>query len=178
MIYLLFVMILSLSVNHYSQPKSVHFKKLIEYLPSSELKGFIKSKPTGNTQSVMNISSSEAEATFNEQSGSETETSKSITVKIVDATFNPYLEMQFTMLGENFESETESGYEKFTRINGKFPGKITVNSGDFRYCVIEFSVASKYLVSLRGDGFDDIKLLNDIIKTMDLEGLSKLKAEN
>lgn len=160
-----------------AQPKSVHFKKLMEFLPSAELKGFTKSKPTGSTQTVMNISSSEAEVDFNEPSTDETGAGKSISVKIVDATFNPYIEMQYTMLGDNYTSETESGYEKFTRINGKYPGKITVNSGDFKYCVLEFSVASKYLVTLRGDGFDDIKFLNDIISSMDLEGLSKLKAE-
>jgi len=164
----------------FAQPKSVHFKKIIEYLPSAEIKGFEKSKPTGSTQTVMNITSSEAQVNYTEKLPENTETEstpKSISVKVVDATFNPYVEMQFTMLGENYESESESGYEKFTKINSKYPGKITVYSGDYKYCVIEFSVASRFLVNIRGEGFDDLKLLNDIISVMNLDGLSKLKPE-
>ncbi len=163
-----------------AQQKSVHFKKIMEYLPASEIKGFERLKPTGSTQTVMNITSSEAQVTYSEKLPENSEFSgsaKAISVKIVDATYNPYVEMQFTLLGENYESESQSGYEKFTRVNGKYPGKITVFSEEYKYCVIEFSVASRYLVTVRGEGFDDVKFLNDVIAATNLEGLSKLKPE-
>jgi len=60
----LFLAFLILAPAAQSQTKVVHFKKLQEYLPSMEMKGFERKKPTGQTQTAMGMTSSEAKVRY------------------------------------------------------------------------------------------------------------------
>lgn len=171
----LFFSLLLFSFFVHAQNPVINFKKLQTFLPDVQLTSFTRSKPEGMTQTAMGISTSEASVVYNSEKPDPAGNTISVEVTISDNIFNPYVVMQFTMLGENYESESEDGYEKFTKIAGKYPGKISVTSTEFKSCQLDFAVGSRILVSLRCNGSDDIALLNKLVDSMKLEELAVLQ---
>src|SRR4030067_3684383 len=67
--------------------KPVSFKKLQEFLPKSDLSGFNRLKPGGETSSAMGMSTSEAHVTYEKGGG---DNSITIEVKINDVAGVPF----------------------------------------------------------------------------------------
>jgi hypothetical protein len=150
--------------------KTVSFKKLQEFLPKVELAGYSKGKPGGETSSAMGMSTSEAHVAY-EKDGDAT-----IEVKITDIAGVPFAQMGASMMGmTEFETETETGYEKSVKVQG-FPGTEKVdNTEDNKSCEIMLVVGGRFQVELRGTGTSDAALLHKLLDDMKLGDLSKLQ---
>lgn len=172
---LIFVFLLLISPSLFSQNQVINFKKLQEFLPSGEVAGFKREKPTGSTQNTMGIGVSEASVVYNQINVPQDSEAVSFEIKIVDAVFNPYVVMQFTMLGENYSSESESGYEKFTKIAEKYPGKISVTTEGYKSCQYDFAVGNRILINLRCNGTINLAQLDSFIASMKLDALAEVK---
>lgn len=174
LILILIISIISLN----GQTKVVHFKKLQEFLPASIGQEYKRSKPTGNTQSMMGVTTSVAEVTFSKSIENQSEESLiEFEISITDVSFTPFMLMAFTML-QDYESETESGYEKGITINNKFKGKLEVSSGEENKSVnLQLAVGERFLISASLNGSDDRNLVHRIISEMKLNELSELKAD-
>lgn len=165
-----------------AQTKVVHFKKLQAFLPTIEVNDMVREKPTGTTQTALGISTSDAGVEYRVKMDERTGEYLggiyyAVAVRISDAAFNPYAILQFSMLQQNYESETDDGYEKYISVKNTYPGKLTITSGDYKSVEISFGVGNRYLVNCKLDGLDDIAKLNRFIDAMDLEGLSRLLPE-
>ena len=160
------------------QTKVVSFKKLQEFLPTKELKGFERKKPTGQTQSAMGMTTSEAKVRFvqpqkeNEQENSESTQQQSIEISISDMAGVPYGQMTAMAYAQDFENETEDGYEKSIVIKG-YRGKESSRTGDSRNCSLEFLVGNRFVVKMQGDGFSEAAVLHQLAESMDLAKLEK-----
>jgi hypothetical protein len=179
---LVFLLMLACSFNVLSaQAKAVHFKKLQEFLPTAEIKGFERKKPTGQTQSAMGMTTSEATVRYVEPAkenqddmAEETmEPTKTIEVSISDISGIPFAAMTAMVYQQDFENETEDGYEKSTVIKTNYRGKETVSTGDYKRCEIEFMVANRFVVKLKAENTDDVKLLYTLIDGIDVAKLEK-----
>lgn len=159
----------------FSQNQVINFKKLQEFLPTITINDFQREKPIGSTQNAMGIGVSDASVVYQQISSSPDGHTVSYEIKISDAVFNPYVVMQFTMLGENYSSESESGYEKFTKIAGKYPGKISVTTEGYPSCQYDFAVGNRILISLRCNGAVNLEQLDSFIASMKLDSLAELK---
>ncbi len=159
-----------------SQTKVVHFKKLQEFLPTGEVKGFERKKPTGQTQSAMGMTTSEAKVRYVTKPASENEENyveQSIEITLSDMAGIPYAGMAMMQYQQDFENETEDGYEKSATIKG-YKGKESARTGDSKSCEIEFMLGSRYLYKLSADGFSDAQVLVKLVESVDLAKLEKL----
>jgi hypothetical protein len=159
-----------------SQTKVVHFKKLQEFLPSANVKGFERKKPTGQTQSAMGMTTSEAKVRYVTKPASENEENyieQSIEITLSDMSGFPYAGMAMMQYQQDFENETEDGYEKSTTVKG-YKGKESARTGESKSCEIEFMVGSRYIFKLEGDGFSDAQILVKLVESVDLAKLEKL----
>jgi opacity protein-like surface antigen len=149
--------------------KVVSFKKLQEFLPKVDLSGFSRTKPGGETSSAMGMSTSQAFVTY--KKGDDV----SIEVKISDISGVPFAQMGASVIGmTEFETETETGYEKSVKVQG-FAGTEKVdNSEDSKSCEIMLFVANRFQVELRGSGTSDAALLHKLLDDMKLGDLSKI----
>src|SRR4030042_6723294 len=140
--------------------KPVSFKKLQEFLPKSDLSGFNRLKPGGETSSAMGMSTSEAHVTY-EKSGDDSIT---IEVKINDIAGAPFAQMGASMIGmTEFENETEKGYEKSVKVQG-FAGTEKVdNSEDNKSAEIMLFVGNRFTVELQGRGTSDAAPLHKLL---------------
>jgi len=164
----------------FPQIKVVSFKKLQQFLPSVELKGFTRQKPTGMTQNTMGMATSQSSVEYAPKPPEkETDSANTASIKITiqDATLMPYMLAQFAMLQQGYESESESGYEKALTVQNKYPGKLSCQTGDYKSCKIEFGVMNRFLLQLEGSNFSDPALLYQLIDKMDLENLAKVEAD-
>jgi hypothetical protein len=176
-----------------SQTKVVHFKKIQECLPTKELKGFKRMKPGGSTQTAFGMTTSEATVRYQQAVsespggmrgeippvtdpyGSESEATASIEVKVSDVTGVPFAAMAFAVDRGDFENEREDGYEKSTVVKGKYKGIEEVSHGEgYKSCKLSFSVANRFTVELNASGTDDVKLLQALVESMNLDKLEKL----
>lgn len=164
------------------QVKPVHFKKLQECLPSNAFKGFDRKKPTGQTQSAMGMSTSDASVKYeqpaneNLKEGEEPPPQVSITVKIQDMAGMPYAMMPYAWMQE-YENETEDGYEKTVMVLGKYKGTETGTTGDSKWLKTAFGVANRYIIEVEIHSSDDAKLLAEVVAAIDFAKLEKLTAE-
>jgi len=161
-----------------AQIKTVHFKKLQECLPSKDFKGFKREKPTGSTQTSMGMSTSEASVRYvsipkDSMAEVQTEPTISLEAKINDMVMMPYALMPFSMQ-QDFENETEDGYEKSVKVLGKYIGREEARKGDSKSCHTTFGIANRFLVEVQASGTDDVKLLEQLLNGMDLAKLEKL----
>jgi hypothetical protein len=156
----------------FAQMTVVNFKKLQEFLPKGELTGFTRQKPTGSTQTVMNISTSYAEVNYVSPEDSLGAT-VTLRAKITDATFMPYSITALAMLQQNYQMESEDGYEKGLMVNEKYPGKMTVRSGDYKSCKIECGVVNRFYIEVETSETDNVVLLQKLIDLMPLDDLAK-----
>lgn len=163
-----------------TQTKVVSFKKLQEFLPAAALKGFDRKKPTGQTQSAMGMTTSEAKVRYvqpPDTSGKEEYVPlQSVEITISDMAGIPYGQMAAMQYNQDFENETEDGYEKSVVIKG-YRGKEAARTGDSKSCNLEFVVGNRFIVKLEGDNFSDTATLHTLIDSMDLAKLEKAESK-
>ena len=162
--------------------KPVGFKKLQEFLPKIDLDGFRRLKPGGSTSSAMGMSTSEAVVEYeqpmkeNLKEGEEPPPQVSFTVKIQDMVGMPYAMMPYAWMQE-FENESEDGYEKTVMVLGKYKGTEEGRTGESKSVKTTFGVANRYIVEVEVEHSDDGKLLADVVAAIDLAKLEKLTSE-
>jgi hypothetical protein len=162
-----------------AQTKVVSFKKLKEFLPSVELPGFEKKKAEGSSQSAMGYATSEASVRYvsKDTAGSENAPQVEISVRISDMSAIPGATLAFAYL-QDFEKETEDGYEKGVTINKTYKGREQVrNAEDSKSCTVDFAVGTRYMINISMDGSDDTRLVYSLIDSMKLADLEKLLPE-
>jgi hypothetical protein len=175
----LLVVLFSLFIPAFAQVKVVGFKKLQQFLPV-EVAGYDRQKPTGSTQSVMNMTMSEAEVRFlSKPHQSENDTTPTIEIKIAihDASQMPYMIIPLTMIQQNYEAETETGFEKSYMVKGQYAGKLSAQTSDSKSCKLDFGVMNRFLINLEAEGTDNAALLVSIAEKMDLDGLVKVEPD-
>lgn len=163
-----------LAQDQQQQPKVVHFKKLQPFLPTLSVEGFTRLKPTGTTSKAMGYSVSEAGVQYEKATDSIT---YSIVIKIVDMSLMPAATWAMMYQQMDFENETEDGYEKTVEIMPGMKGIEKANTGDDKSCSLNFAVSNRFHVAMDANGFDDTKTLYALVKSMNLDKLSKLTAE-
>ena len=159
-----------------TQQKAVSFKKLQEFLPKIDLSGFTRGKPTGESSTVMGMSTSEATVTY-EGKGDEDEL-PTIEVKISDMAGVPFAQLGMSMItGQEFENETENGYEKSVKIQG-CPGLERVETNEeSKEAHLQLLVGNRFMVEFEGRGTNDIALIRKLVDSMNLGDLAKLTAQ-
>ncbi len=173
------ICIIALSASAPGQGKAVHFKKLQEFLPTAEFAGFERKKPSGQTQTNMGMTTSEAKVRYvtkQAESVNEMETTEpeiSIDISISDLSGIPYGQMALMAYEGEFENETEDGYEKSVSVKKLYKGKESARTGDNKNCSLEFGIGNRFLVKVEADNTDDVKILLKIVDSMNLAGLEK-----
>jgi hypothetical protein len=159
-----------------TQQKVVSFKKLQEFLPKIELADFTKGKPTGETNSMMGMSTSEATVRYEGKGGGDE--APSIEVKISDLAGVPFAQIGMSMMGgQEFENETESGYEKSVKVQG-FPGTERVEkTEDNKEAHLQLLVGNRFMIEFDGRGTSDIALIKKLVDSMNLGELAKVTAQ-
>jgi hypothetical protein len=142
----------------------VSFRDLMALLP--ELDGFEKEKPTGERMT--------SPVSFSQAEGRYTKGDASIDVKIIDSGFNQLLLTPYAMfLAAGYERETSEGHEKSTKVNGQ-PGWEKWNS-DAKDGEVNALVGKRFLVTIDGNGIEDVKVLHDVAARIDMGKLAALK---
>jgi hypothetical protein len=161
------------------QAKAVHFKKLQEFLPTIDLPGFERKKPTGQTQTSMGMTTSEAKVRYATKQSEEAvademaEPQKSIEITITDMSGVPFGQMAAMAYQQDFENESEDGYEKSVVVKKNYKRKESAHTGDYKSCELEFAVGNRFLIKLQASNTDDVKLLHSLANSMDLAKLEK-----
>jgi len=174
----LFLSMLVIASVTVGQSKAVSFKKLQQFLPAKELKGFERKKPTGSTQSGMGMTTSEAKVRYLQimpENYEGEDPQQTVEVTISDMAGVPYGNMAAMAYSQDFENETEEGYEKSVTIKG-YRGKESAQTGDSKACTLEFMVANRFVIKLEGSGFSDGALLKELVDNMNLSGLAKVSS--
>lgn len=142
----------------------VSFKELQTVLPT--MSGWEMEKPTGEKMSSP-VPFSKTEANY-------TKGDASVNVEITDSGFNRLVFAPFMMMmAAGYEKETESGYEKSSKIAGN-PAFEKWNS-EGKDGEITVLVASRFVVKFEGNGLTDIKDLQSFVTATNLSKLSGLK---
>jgi hypothetical protein len=159
-----------------TQQKAVSFKKLQEFLPKIDLSGFTRGKPTGETNSMMGMSTSEATVIYEGKSGGDEP--PTIEVKISDMAGVPFAQLGMSMItGQEFETETEHGYEKSVKVQS-FPGTERVDtSEDSKEAHLQILVGNRFMIEFDGRGTSDATLLRKLVDSMNLGDLAKVTAQ-
>jgi hypothetical protein len=142
----------------------VSFRDLMALFP--DLDGWEKAKPTGEKMTTP-FPVSMAEVVY-------TKGDARIELKMTDSGLNQMLLMPYAMfLSAGYEKETESGYEKSTRVNGQ-PGweKWDNSAGDGELNAL---VGKRFLVQIEGREIADTKVLHDVAGRIDMARLASLK---
>lgn len=159
-----------------AQPKVVHFKKLQEFLPTKDVPGFKRNKPTGGTQTTMGMTTSEAAVRY-VKAGTDTMQEQTIEIKVSDMALMPFAAWAMMYQQQDFENETEEGYEKTVWVKKNYKGVEKSQSGDSKSCSLNFSVGNRFNVQMEANGFSDAKILTALAESIDLEKLSKTEGE-
>lgn len=142
----------------------VSFRDLMALFP--DLDGWEKTKPTGEKMTTP-FPVSMAEVVY-------TKGDARIELKMTDSGLNQMLLMPYAMfLSAGYEKETETGYEKSTRVNGQ-PGweKWDNGGGDGELNAL---VGKRFLVQIEGREIADTKVLHDVAGRIDMARLASLK---
>jgi hypothetical protein len=111
---------------------------------------------------------------FSQAEGQYTKGDASIDVKIIDSGFSQLLLAPYAMmLAAGYERESSEGYEKSTTVNGQ-PGWEKWNS-DSRDGEVNALVGKRFLVTIEGNGIDDVKVLHEAANKVDMGKLASLK---
>jgi hypothetical protein len=171
-----------------AQPKAVHFKKLQEFLPTKAPAGFARQKPSGGTQTMMGMTTSEARVRFtgsktekakNEETGAMEERVVDISLEAIisDVSLVPFAAAAYLMQTGEYENETEEGYEKSITYKN-FRGKESVSTTEYsKKASIELFVANRFLVRLQAENTDDLKGLYTLLDDIDLARLEKVQPQ-
>jgi hypothetical protein len=142
----------------------VSFRDLQTVLPAMD--GWEMDKPTGERMTSP-VPFSRSEATYRKDEAR-------IQVEVVDSGFNQMLVAPaLMMLAAGYERETESGYEKVTKV-GEFPAfeKWDNTSKDGELSIV---VNRRFIVKVDGNSVADAKVLHDFAKATGLAKLAGMK---
>ena len=142
----------------------VSFRELQEALPA--MSGWEMEKPRGEKMTSP-VPFSKSEATYRKDDSS-------VQVEILDSGFNQMLVAPaMMMLATGYERETETGYEKGTKI-GDYPAfeKWNSESKDGELSVV---VAKRFIVKVDGNNIPDPKVLHEFAKAANLGKLASFK---
>jgi len=170
---ILMISFCSLSI---AQPKVVRFKQLQEFLPSKEIPGFKRNKPIGSTQTQMGMTTSEASVRYIKP-GNDTSQEQSIEIKISDMALMPFAAWAMMYQQQDYEKETEDGYEKTVWVKKLNKGIEKSSAGDSKSCALDFGVGNRFNVAIEANGFSDAKALLGLAESMDLDKLSRTDGE-
>ena len=135
----------------------VSFRDLMALFP--DLDGWEKAKPTGEKMTTP-FPVSMAEVVY-------TKGDARIELKMTDSGLNQMLLMPYAMfLSAGYEKETESGYEKATKVAG-FPAleKFNTESKDGEVTLV---ASKRYIVEIEGNDVADAKVLTQVAEAMAL----------
>jgi hypothetical protein len=142
----------------------VSFKDLQAMLP--DISGWEKEKPRGEMMTAP-VKFSQAEVAY-------TKGEARVEVKIVDTTMSQMLTLPYQMfLMANYARETDSGYEKATKVGG-YPGWEKWDSEDKR-AETGAIVGQRFLVTVEGSGVENAAVVKDIVAKIDLGKLAGMK---
>jgi hypothetical protein len=131
-----------------------------------DMGGWQKGKATGERMTSP-VNYSEARITY-------TKGDAEIEANISDSAFNQLLLVPFSMfLTTNYEKETESGYERATKI-GDYPGWEKWDGRD-KSGELNAIVNKRFIVQVHGRNVGDAKALRDAMASVDLKKLAALK---
>jgi hypothetical protein len=142
----------------------VSFRDLQALFP--ELDGWEKGKATGERMNSP-FAFSQAEVTYSKADAR-------IELKMIDSGFNQLLLTPYAMfLQAGYEKETEDGYEKSTTVSGQ-PGWEKWNA-ESKQGELNTLVGKRFLVTLEGQGVEDVKVLHEVAGKIDMGRLAALK---
>ena len=139
-----------------SNIKPVDFRALKELLPES-VAGMERESTTGENNEAMGIRASKATARYSDGEG------KSITVEITDMGSLSGLAGWAAQFDPNLDKETDTGYERTTRVNGQLVHEKYDSSN--RSGEVEIIAGNRFAVSVNGYNvsMDEMKaVLNDV----------------
>jgi hypothetical protein len=142
----------------------VSFRDLQTFFP--DLDGWEKAKPTGERMTSP-FAFSQAEVRY-------TKGDARLEMKLVDSGFNQLFLAPFAMMMQSgYEKETEDGYEKSAMVAGQ-PGweKWSTERKDG---AINAFVGKRFLLTIEGDGVENVKVLHDAAAKLDMARLAALK---
>lgn len=142
----------------------VSFRDLQTFFP--DLDGWEKAKPTGERMTSP-FAFSQAEVRY-------TKGDARLEMKLVDSGFNQLFLAPFAMMMQSgYEKETEDGYEKSAMVAGQ-PGweKWSTERKDG---AINAFVGKRFLLTVEGDGVENVKVLHDAAAKLDMARLAALK---
>jgi hypothetical protein len=123
------------------------------------ISGWEMGKPTGERMTAP-FAFSQAEINYTKGDGR-------IHIKIVDSAYNGLMLMPFTWISNmGYEKETENGYEKATKVGG-FPALEKWNS-EGKDGELTIVANKRYIVEVRGDNVDDVKVLQNVAQSLTL----------
>ena len=160
------------------QATVVNFKTLQQFLPSVALPSYTRQRPTGQTSSMMGVSTSEAAVVY-ERPARETDTTgtPTITVTITDNAGNPFVGAFAAMgnaLVSDVNEETQDGYRKTVTVQSRFKAMEEVTSTpDSKSCKITLFVGNRFMLVLEGANTDAIASLRTLLGAMKLDQLER-----
>lgn len=173
---LMLIVVAAFAAEAGAQQTVVHFKKLQEALPTVELAGFKRNKPTGSTATAMGMTTSEAGVKYVQAAASETGEEVNIEVKISDTVGVPFAAMAFAAMPQvESESETENGYQKTLTVKKKYKASEEVMN-EPPSIKLSVPVANRFMVELEGYGTNDAVLLHKLVENMALDKLEAAAA--
>lgn len=147
----------------------IHHSQLKAMLPA-DFSGLKRTNSEAGKQAAMGMNISYAEATYSDDSGA------SIDAKITDiSAMASFMRMaQYAWANSEMERESDSGYERTTKIDG-FPAKEEYDNQG-KYGSVEVMVDGRFIVEVRGSqvGMDKI---TGLLKTIDLKKLQSLQPQ-
>ena len=142
----------------------VKLQDLLATLP--QLEGWEQQKPEGERMTSP-FPTANAKATYIRPDAS-------VDVEVVDSAFNQLLLAPVSMfLTAGYSKESTTGYEKSTTVNGQ-PGWEKWDS-EIKAGELHALVGKRFLVSIEGDGIENVQVLKDIASKMDFSRLASLK---
>lgn len=147
----------------------VSFKDLKALLPE-KLSGMERTSATGEKTSAMGIKVSEATGEYQSDDGS------MIEIKITDMGSMSGLAAMaaYAWTMTEFERESDSGYERTTKISG-YRAFEEYNSQD-RYGKFQILIGDRFIVEIEGNGIE-MDALRDAVKKIDLGKLYDMRKE-
>lgn len=161
----LFLLMLLLSAPVAAQQQVYHFKELQKLLPEGEYGSYKRSKPTGETSSMMGFATSWAQVVYR----LDTDTARStISVKITDMVSIPsYMSNTVDM-----DRETATGFERTVVYKGIRLLETYDSSSETGK--LQMPVANRFLVEVTGSGLRDVVPLYDLLDRVPLVDLERL----
>jgi hypothetical protein len=147
-----------------NQTKPVDFHQLKAMLPAT-LGGLPRADASAESNSAMGISAADATANYRDNSG------KSVTLEITDMGSLSGLVSMAAKFDPNLDRETDTGFERTTRINGQLVHEQYDNSDHSGE--VDIIIGNRFSVSVKGSGVD-MNFLTGALGQVDLQKLASL----